>query len=129
MQKALVPYLPNFLAHTEARLVATDISPTECITAVYKDNRIVCTQVGEDMVRHFVRLAATEHAPRYLRFLRMITVPNAIPNKRNQVQTASLVHADSVEQCFIRHCKFAMWSASHRRNGVTWQQNRLHIAA
>ena len=25
--------------------MASDISPTECITAVYKDNRIVCTQV------------------------------------------------------------------------------------
>ena len=84
MQKALVPHLPSFLAHTEARLVASDITPTECITSVYKDNRIVCTQVGEDTVRHFVRLAAHEQAPRYLRFLGMITLPSGQPARRCQ---------------------------------------------
>lgn len=30
----------------------------------------------EDTVRQFVRLAAQEKAPRFLRFLRMITMPN-----------------------------------------------------
>ena len=46
VQKALVPHVPTFIGHTEAALVQSDISPTECISAVYKDNRVVCTQVG-----------------------------------------------------------------------------------
>lgn len=84
MQKALVPHVPTFLTHTEAHLVAYDISPTECISAIYKDNRIVCTQVGEDMVRHFAAMAAIEHAPRYLRFLGMLTLPSGQPARRCQ---------------------------------------------
>ena len=36
----------------------------------------MCAQVTEDTVRQFVRLAAQEKAPRFLRFLRMITMPN-----------------------------------------------------
>lgn len=36
------------------------------------------------MVRHFVRLAALEHAPRYLRFLGMLTLPSGRPAKRCQ---------------------------------------------
>lgn len=83
-QNALVAHVPVFLAHTEAQLVASDISPTECISAVYKDNSIVCTQVSESMVRHFVRLAAIDHAPRYLRFLGMLVLPQGRPARRCQ---------------------------------------------
>ena len=84
MQKALVRHMAVFLRHTEVHLVATDITPTDCISAIYKDNRVVCTQVGEDMIRHFVRLAANEHAPRFLRFLGMIAIPSGRPVRRCQ---------------------------------------------
>ena len=83
-QNTLVTHVPTFLAHTEAQLVSSDASPTECITSVYKDNAIVCTQVSEKMVRHFVQLAAVDHAPRYLRFLGMITLPAGRPARRCQ---------------------------------------------
>ena len=42
----------------------------------------MCAQVTEDTVRQFVRLAAQEKAPRFLRFLRMITMPNDQAIKR-----------------------------------------------
>ena len=89
VQKALVSHVHTFIKHTEANLVASDISPTECLSAVYKNNRVVCTQVGENMVRHFVGLAAVEHAPRYLRFLGMITYPSGRPVRRCQTLVLS----------------------------------------
>ena len=105
MQTELVASIPLFVDHTEANLVSYDITPTgcaccggsntraerrpalplsslprsslsRCINACFKDNRTVCAQVTEDTVRQFVRLAAQEKAPRFLRFLRMITMPN-----------------------------------------------------
>ena len=76
MQTELVASIPLFVDHTEANLVSYDITPTGCINACFKDNRTVCAQVTEDTVRQFVRLAAQEKAPRFLRFLRMITMPN-----------------------------------------------------
>ena len=61
-----------------------------CINACFKDNRTVCAQVTEDTVRQFVRLAAQEKAPRFLRFLRMITMPNDQAIKRTR-QTYELL--------------------------------------
>ena len=84
MQKELVAHVPLFLSHTEAQLVSHDISPTGCITTVFADNRTVCAQVRVETVRQFVRLAALNHSPRFLRFLSQLMVPNSIPNKRNQ---------------------------------------------
>ena len=48
----------------------------------------MCAQVTEDTVRQFVRLAAQEKAPRFLRFLRMITMPNDQVIKRHSILRA-----------------------------------------
>ncbi len=107
MQTELVASIPLFVDHTEANLVSYDITPTGCINACFKDNRTVCAQVTEDTVRQFVRLAAQEKAPRFLRFLRMITMPNDQVIKRNQMmvlqalaekEAALLLYNDPQEQ-------------------------------
>ena len=49
----------------------------------------MCAQVTEDTVRQFVRLAAQEKAPRFLRFLRMITMPNDQVIKRVSILRAT----------------------------------------
>ena len=44
------PTSPAYLARISPesrRLVSHDISPTDCINAVYLDNRAVCTQARE----------------------------------------------------------------------------------
>lgn len=89
MQTELVASIPLFVDHTEANLVSYDITPTGCINACFKDNRTVCAQVTEDTVRQFVRLAAQEKAPRFLRFLRMITMPNDQAIKRPSILRAA----------------------------------------
>ena len=89
MQTELVASIPLFVDHTEANLVSYDITPTGCINACFKDNRTVCAQVTEDTVRQFVRLAAQEKAPRFLRFLRMITMPNDQAIKRHSILRAA----------------------------------------
>ena len=49
-QLELLPSLPIFLEHTHAQLVSYDVSPTECITAVFKGNRTVCSLIDENIV-------------------------------------------------------------------------------
>jgi len=107
LQAELVSAIPTFVAHVEkkraaplpllgsrralsappfhARLIAHDISPTGTISAVLKNNRAACALVSVETIRHFVRLAAREHAPRFLRFLAMITSPTGTPIRRNQL--------------------------------------------
>lgn len=41
---------------SQAKLVAHDISPTDCINAIFKDNVGAASQVSEDIVRQFVLL-------------------------------------------------------------------------
>jgi hypothetical protein len=46
----IAPTSRPHLAHispTSRRLISHDISPTDCINAVYLDNRAVCTQARE----------------------------------------------------------------------------------
>lgn len=84
LQAELVPAIPTFVAHVEKRLVAYDISPTGTISATLKDNRAACALVSVETIRHFVRLASREHAPRFLRFLTLLCVPGGEPVRRNQ---------------------------------------------
>jgi hypothetical protein len=84
LQAELVPAIPTFVAHVEKRLVAYDISPTGAISATLKDNRAACALVSVETIRHFVRLAARQHAPRFLRFLTLLCVPGGQPVRRNQ---------------------------------------------
>ena len=81
--------LSLFIVHTEATLVSYDISPTGCIDTICKDNRAACMKVSAETVRHFARLAAEAHAPRYLRFLRSITLPMGKAIPRNQFVAVS----------------------------------------
>ena len=101
MQTELVASIPLFVDHTEANLVSYDITPTGCINACFKDNRTVCAQVTEDTVRQFVRLAAQEKAPRFLRFLRMITMPNDQVIRRARQIYESLPPSASYRHLFI----------------------------
>ena len=89
MQGILADHLPLFVLHTEANLVSHDISPTDAIDAICKDNRPACMKVSADVVKHFVRLAAATHAPRYIRFLQVITTPMGSVIERNQELVAS----------------------------------------
>ena len=84
LQAELVPSIPTFVAHVQKKLVAYDISPTGTISATLRDNRAACGLVSPDTIRHFVRLAAQEHAPRFLRFLSLLCLPGGVPIKRNQ---------------------------------------------
>jgi hypothetical protein len=84
MQAELAPSLPLFVGHAEAHLVSHDISPTGCVNAIVKDNRTVCAQIEDSSVRQFVKMAALEHAPRFLRFLKNLMCPCGQPIKRNQ---------------------------------------------
>lgn len=87
MQAELVGYVPTFLEHVPCNLVSHDISPTGVINSIFQDNRSVCAQVQEDTVRLFVSLSAEQHAPRFMRFLRMVVGPNG----RTIVRNATLV--------------------------------------
>ena len=69
----------------QAKLVSHDISPTDCINAIFKDNVGAASQVSEDVVRQFVRIAGSEKAPRYIRFLKTILGPPDNPIKRSQI--------------------------------------------
>jgi len=86
LQAELVPAIPTFVAHVEANLVAYDISPTGTISATLRDNRAACAMVSVETIRHFVRLAAREHAPRFLRFLSLICAPAGVAIRRNQTR-------------------------------------------
>ena len=83
-QLALAAEIPRIVAHVEHRLVAHDITPTGCLSAIIRDNSTVCLSISDDLIRRFVKLAAAEHAPRYLRFLRTVTGPGACPVERAQ---------------------------------------------
>ena len=61
----------------------------------------MCAQVTEDTVRQFVRLAAQEKAPRFLRFLRMITMPNDQVIRRARQIYESLPPSASYRHLFI----------------------------
>lgn len=84
MQSELAAHLDLFVSHTEADLVSHDISPTGCINAVCQYNRNACMKMSAETINHFARLAGEDLAPRYLRFLRMITAPQGKAIKRNQ---------------------------------------------
>ena len=68
-QSALAPSLSTFLAHCEADLVSSDISPMGCINTIFKDNHTACATIEMEAVHKVAQLAADKHAPRYLRFL------------------------------------------------------------
>ena len=80
------------------------------------------------MVRHFVKLAAVEHAPRYLRFLGMITLPSGRPVRRCQTLVLScLTEKEEALQLFnnedelayreqVRACVSTQWHAVCERD-------------
>jgi hypothetical protein len=76
-QNELAESIGVFVSHTEAQLVSHDISPTDAINAIVKDNRTACMKMSTDTAGHFAKLAAESHSPRYLRFLAMISLPQA----------------------------------------------------
>lgn len=79
-----MPNLPRFMEQTASHLVSHDISPTDCILSIYKDNRTVSASISDETVRGFVVLAAEQHAPRFVRFLRGIMRVAGRLIKRNQ---------------------------------------------
>jgi len=83
-QVALLPEVAHLVSMTDLRLVAHDISPTDTLIAILKDNPQGCLQVGDDLIRKFMALAAETKAPRFLRFLRNITGPERQPLIRTQ---------------------------------------------
>ena len=94
-QTELAAHLDVFVSHTEANLVSLDISPTDCIDTVCKDNRAACMKVSAETVRHFSALAAQHQAPRYLRFLRGIMNPMGKAISRNQDMVVSALTENS----------------------------------
>ncbi|KAL1529829.1 hypothetical protein AB1Y20_000761 [Prymnesium parvum] len=91
MQSELVNNVPLFLEHVECNLVSHDISPTGLINTIFQDNRSVCAQVQEETVRLFVKMAALEQAPRFMRFLRMVVAPNGRTIERNATLVLQLL--------------------------------------
>jgi hypothetical protein len=71
----LAPQVGKFLPHCEANLVATDISPMDCINAIFKDNFSNCAGVDVDAAYVVVRLCAEAKVPRMLRFLSNLIEP------------------------------------------------------
>ena len=57
----------------------------QVLNAIMKDNPHVCLHINDDLVRRFIRMAAKERAPRFLRFLRNMTGPEKMPIIRNQM--------------------------------------------
>ena len=83
-QNALLPMIPTIVTQTGYSLVANDITPTDCLVAILQDNPQGCLQIGDDLIRKFISLAASSKAPRFLRFLRNITGPERQPIIRSQ---------------------------------------------
>ena len=83
MQNDLVPSIPKMVEHVEKDLIAHDVTPTGCITAVLRDNRSACALMPLSAIRKFVQLAAKKQAPRFLRFLGEICRPAGVAIKRN----------------------------------------------
>ena len=83
-QLALTPIIPTIVAHIDYSLVAHDITPTGCLNTIVKDNPTVCLSISDDLIRRFIRLAAENFAPRFLRFLRMTTGLEQRPIPRTQ---------------------------------------------
>ena len=50
IQMSLFPHLHKFVEHAEAKLVSHDISPTDCINAIFKDNGGAAAQVSNPTV-------------------------------------------------------------------------------
>jgi len=83
MQSDLVPAIPRMVEHVEKDLVAYDVTPTGCVTAILRDNRAACARVPFSAIHKFVQLAAKKQAPRFLRFLGEICRPAGVAIKRN----------------------------------------------
>ena len=75
VQMEVVKHMDVFVQHAGAKLSAHDVSPSGLISAIHHGNRSACEQATEELINYFVDLAAAEHAPRYLRFLRMLVMP------------------------------------------------------
>ena len=153
MQAALVKHMSVFISHAEMNLVSHDISPTDLVNTIFRDNRSVCAQVQEvrdrpsnpgiqhgaavcshecshpafgpafdpafdpvwpqDTVRTFVALAAHEHAPRFIRFLRMVVAPNSRIILRNIALVITLI--TEKDECLVL---FSGQSGIRERNAL-----------
>ena len=100
VQADLAKHLPTFGEHTQAQLLESDISPTECITTICDGNRDACIKVPAEMVRHFATLAGSTCKPRFLRFLRKIMMPtgdvSSLIQRNMQLVISALVDARDV---------------------------------
>jgi len=100
VQMALLPHVELFMSHAQANLVSVDITPTDCINSIFKDNQIATSQVTEDRLRKVIKIAGSERAPRYVIFLDIILGRASEPSARNQVLVMQLLrqhqHAQSL---------------------------------
>ena len=117
-QSELSPRIPLFLEHSEAQLVAHDISPMGCVNAIFKDNYLACSSISLDTMRKAVKLAAQYHAPRFLRFLATLISPSGIKIQPNQtvilqclVEESGAHVGQSVRQS-VSHSQLAIRSMS-----------------
>ena len=84
MQMELCRHLPLFLSHCDAKLISRDMSPADCLSAIFKNNLAACSQVNEEVVRHIVRITGAERGPRFLRLLKTLLGPGDNPLPRVQ---------------------------------------------
>lgn len=101
-QMALLPEIPHIVAHTNYNLVSYDITPTDGLIAVLKDNPLGCLQVGDDLIRNFVARAAASKAPRFLRFLYNITGSESAPIIRTQTLVMQALSDNPASQLTFR---------------------------
>ena len=95
MQMAMLPFQDKMIEHVEYNLTSADVTPTNCLISIMKDNPTAALQVREDVLRKFVRMAAEKHAPRFLRFLFNVTGPAGQPVIRAQALVIQLIRENT----------------------------------
>lgn len=103
IQLAVVADIPLIVGHIDLKLVSHDITPTGCLNAIMQGNPQVCLRIGDDLIRRFVRMAAKEQAPRFLRFLRNMTGPENKPILRNQFFVIQALSENALAQVRRAH--------------------------
>jgi hypothetical protein len=81
-QFALLSSVDHIVQTIEYKLVAADVTPTECLIKILKGNPQGYAKISGDdttLIRKFTALAAESKAPRFLRFLGGLTGPNHSP--------------------------------------------------